>query len=400
MPVDARIPLGISYPQSDPLGSYQKGFAIQQNIQSAPFEQQKLKANAQDAQLTAASNKLAAIGNLLNGVKDQNSYSMAKQTLAQAGIINPADIPDQYDPAFVQMHKDSLLNSKAQLDKMFKQAEIAQMQAGGATGTLLNRMNANTPEAQALKDTYFGKVNAGKGLEKDPITGQVINTPGYNEANAGTKKSEKIAEKAGEMDAARQANKTKAESALRGFEQQSDLVIANIDKALGSINKYSTGYGSMLAGLPDTDARKLRNYIDTVKANVGFDKLQSMRENSPTGGALGQVSDMENRLLQAVNGALDPGSPEQLTENLNIIKQLYPTVLQEKKRAFEQDYGNVQPLGNNPQDIVKKAEEPINAKKTNAAQVGKLSLKDPRVKTALEAGYTPEEIAAHLTRGK
>ncbi len=74
-----------------------------------------------------------------------------------------------------------------------------------------------------------------------------------------------------------------------------------------------------------------------------------MRENSPTGGALGSVSDFENRLLQAVNGAMDPKQETQLVENLNVIKQLYPQVMQERKRAFEQDYGNVQPLGNNPQ---------------------------------------------------
>lgn len=139
--------------------------------------------------------------------------------------------------------------------------------------------------------------------------------------------------------AERQQNYSKAKSALTGFKQQSDLVTKTIDDALAKISPWSTGYGSYLSGLPNTDAGELRNFLDTVKANVGFDKLQSMRENSPTGGALGQVSDMENRLLQAVNGALDPKQSKQLAANLAVIKELYPKVLAEKEAAFMHDYG-------------------------------------------------------------
>lgn len=142
----------------------------------------------------------------------------------------------------------------------------------------------------------------------------------------------------------RQKNLSKAQSALKGFEQQTDLVTKNIDKALDTISPFSTGFGSFLSIIPDTDARKLSGLLDTIKANVGFDKLQNMRDNSPTGGALGQVSELENRLLQATSGALDPGQSELLEENLIIIKDLYPKVLEEKKRAFDFDFGGVEPI--------------------------------------------------------
>jgi hypothetical protein len=150
----------------------------------------------------------------------------------------------------------------------------------------------------------------------------------------------------------RQANYTKAQSALQGLEEQANLVTGTIDKALGEINKpnsLATGYGQIFSGLPNTDARALNNYLNTIKANIGFDKLQQMRENSPTGGALGQISDFEDRLLQAVNGALDPMQGNQLKDNLAAIKRLYPQVLAEKKRAFAQDYGGFAPIGGNPQ---------------------------------------------------
>jgi hypothetical protein len=145
----------------------------------------------------------------------------------------------------------------------------------------------------------------------------------------------------------RRAGKTAAANALSGFERQAKLVTNTIDKALNTISPSSAGYGSLLSFLPESDARKLKNYLDTIKANIGFDKLQQMRDNSPTGGALGQVSEMENRLLQATSGALDPAQSEQLRENLEIIKELYPQVLAERKEAFDKDYrslnGNTSP---------------------------------------------------------
>lgn len=133
-----------------------------------------------------------------------------------------------------------------------------------------------------------------------------------------------------------------ATNALSGLERQTNIVNDNIDKALKLISPLSTGYGSMLSFLPETDARELKNTLDTIKANVGFDKLQQLRDNSPTGGALGQVSEMENRLLQATSGALDPGQSDQLRENLQTIKDLYNQVLKEKRSAFQTDFGGAE----------------------------------------------------------
>jgi hypothetical protein len=131
----------------------------------------------------------------------------------------------------------------------------------------------------------------------------------------------------------------KAEGALNSLTRQTKTVVTHINKALNLISPWSTGYGSVLANLPETDARALRNELDTIKANVGFDKLADMRANSPTGGALGNVSENENKLLQAVNGALDPGQSDQLRANLIAIKELYPQVLAERTAAYQKDYG-------------------------------------------------------------
>lgn len=144
----------------------------------------------------------------------------------------------------------------------------------------------------------------------------------------------------GRSEGEKQANFGKAQQALNNLKAQSQLVTSTIDKALDTISPWSTGFGVALARLPNTQARELNNYLTTIKANIGFDKLQSMRDASPTGGALGQVSEMENRLLQAVNGALDPMQENQLVQNLQVIRETYPRILAEREQAFVSDYGD------------------------------------------------------------
>lgn len=143
-----------------------------------------------------------------------------------------------------------------------------------------------------------------------------------------------------QVDVEREKNFSKAQSALNSLERQANIVNENIDKALKLTDSpFASGYGSLLSALPESDARKLKNYLETIKVNIGFDQLQQMRDNSPTGGALGQVTDYENRLTQAIKGALDQGQSEQLKENLAVVKDLYPKVLEERRKAFERDFG-------------------------------------------------------------
>lgn len=155
-----------------------------------------------------------------------------------------------------------------------------------------------------------------------------------------TLRAEETAKKEAAAAVAKTKVQPKALAALNDLERQANVVTTHIDKALGLVGPFSTGFGSWLDRIPNTDARALRNELDTIKANVGFDKLQQLRDNSPTGGALGQVSEMENRLLQAVNGALDPGQADQLVENLKAIRDIYPQVLAERRAAYIQDYGD------------------------------------------------------------
>lgn len=155
-----------------------------------------------------------------------------------------------------------------------------------------------------------------------------------------------------------QADKTRADSdaraasdrdfaapkAFSGLEAQgrtTDLVIDTLDKALTQIGGGSAGLGELTKMIPGTPARNLDATLDTIRAAIGFDKLQEMRANSPTGGALGAVSDKENKLLQSVMGSLDQGqSPDQLRANLQRLRGQLATVREERKRAYSRQYPN------------------------------------------------------------
>lgn len=98
--------------------------------------------------------------------------------------------------------------------------------------------------------------------------------------------------------------------------------------------RLTTGaIGSVLARVPGSAAYDARALTETIAANLGFGELQAMREASPTGGALGAVSERELTALQSTVANLDLGqSPEQIMRNLEIIENRYQALI---RRAYE-----------------------------------------------------------------
>ena len=183
---------------------------------------------------------------------------------------------------------------------------------------------------------------AGDGSARTPLAGQLGSAPPGNMADAAVALAgrKEGARQAARLESKREEQKSKVFGGFSSLVRKSETLKNNIDKALAAVSGWSTGLGNIaLSRLPNTQARELENYLTTIKANIGFDRLQEMRDNSPTGGALGQVSELENRLLQATQGALDPLQRDQLVDNLKIIRDTYDLVLEEKRRAMEIDYG-------------------------------------------------------------
>ena len=95
-----------------------------------------------------------------------------------------------------------------------------------------------------------------------------------------------------------------------------DTVFSNAAKLLQTTKAAGTPRADMIEGLKP------------IVASLGFDKLEQMRLASPTGGALGQVSNIELDALQKSVGSLGlDQSPEVFYKNLQKVKRHYKNML-------------------------------------------------------------------------
>jgi hypothetical protein len=207
----------------------------------------------------------------------------------------------------------------------------------------------------------------------DPVTGRVIaeGTPQreaaekpsperkkYNELIAlgvDPERARAIAYKTESVDFRRELEESKQSQNKERKETQQTSIISTIDNIMNTIStaeKQIDGFtagalGSPLSLLPGTSARDLASNLETIKANLGFDRLQQMRDSSPTGGALGQVAVQELVALQATVASLDNAqSPSQLKANLKKIQGHYQKWRDAVRKAQEQNQttiGDLQP---------------------------------------------------------
>lgn len=226
----------------------------------------KLSANSR-ADPTADRNTRA------EGVSDNYERAMAKHTM----LAQLADAED--DPIL----KDAL---EGQASAFWQRAEALNEQAGRA-----NKLKSDQETAKAR------------------ITAQAETSRANRE------------QKLSLVDAQHQLKLSHALGALETMESNTKHVDDLINDAIALTDNFSAGIGKNLAFLP-VKARTLKGKLDSIRSNIGFDALSTMRQNSPTGGALGAVSDTENKLLQSTIEALDQGlSPDQLKKNLESVRQ-------------------------------------------------------------------------------
>lgn len=172
----------------------------------------------------------------------------------------------------------------------------------------------STPEQKTkanaiLKDIYSQK-NLPQGFERMP-DGSVRASPG------------------GPADIKIQEENSKKIGALSSKITSLSSVQTAIAEAEKLINDKTTGkLGFVMKRIPGEPANALASTLNTITSNLAFDKLQDMRNNSPTGGALGNVSNLELESLKTaianLNQSLDAAS---LQKNLAIVKTIYSRIL-------------------------------------------------------------------------
>jgi len=104
----------------------------------------------------------------------------------------------------------------------------------------------------------------------------------------------------------REAKYPQATSAVKTFENTSDTLVTDLEKlakhpGLSSITGIAAG---RLPGITK-EGREAEALFDKIVARGGFQELQTMRQASPTGGALGNVSNQEGAQLRQAFAALD-----------------------------------------------------------------------------------------------
>ncbi|MBL4755742.1 MAG: hypothetical protein JKY52_19375 [Flavobacteriales bacterium] len=119
----------------------------------------------------------------------------------------------------------------------------------------------------------------------------------------------------------------KAHNSLMTSLAGTDSTMKNITQMgvlAGQENAAGTSYGAF-KHVPNTDSYRLANKVETLKANLTFDKLASMRANSKDGSSgLGQVAVVEINLLGSVVQNLDPSvGTEAFQEQLDAVQFHY-----------------------------------------------------------------------------
>lgn len=259
---------------------------------AAKSAMQERAATRQDAE-----ERRKAMGEVIKNYKgltpDQRAYYMANpgafDPAALGGGVKPTDDMREYDFAVGQGYQGSFTDYMTDMRKAGANNITV---GGGKFGTI--------PSGYELVETPDG-------VRMQPIPGSPA-------------------------DAEQKAAEEQAALGRETRETSANVVVDDIDRSLAQIEKsptWTTGIiGDATKSIPGMPAHDVSKLLDTVKANAGFDRLQQMRDSSPTGGALGQVSERENALLQAAIGNLEQSQgKEQLIYNLKRVKNIYLDII-------------------------------------------------------------------------
>jgi NACalpha-BTF3-like transcription factor len=184
----------------------------------------------------------------------------------------------------------------------------------------------------------------------------------------------------------------KRDLSARDAKINTDSVLEVLDSAIEGIGLTTTGFGSILKVVPGTAAGDLEGDLDTITANLAFKALADMRKASPTGGALGAISERELTLLGAtIRSIKQKQSPEKLRENLNSIKTLFENAKQRIDVADSFRRQGIDPNNLTEEQLNTQQETGIKIVIPNHPQHGDVTEEDIE-KTMQETGFTRDQV--------
>ena len=255
---------------------------------------------------------------------------MSPQGPQGPALINPAQ-PQPQAPALSAASTGATGNARGSSRMPNQKIGLgeAMMRMGGAT------MAASSQGALAglgaMTDSYGQIQDYNRAREMEAFEIEEARRKAIADRQARAQAAAAKANKGGAMAAPTAAYSEAALSAIQAVED-------NLTEETWNPFTKTTGFfGNLFQAVPGTPAHDTAASINTIEAAIGFDRLQAMRDASPTGGALGQVSEMELRQLNASLGSLrQSSSREQFSENLAAVKKHYmSTVAAIKAQQYE-----------------------------------------------------------------
>ena len=268
------------------------GFQVMQRAQAMELAQAKTL--TQEAQ---AAKSLAEQGKILRGE--------AKDEQLRAEL---ASLPPEADDKAVE----SIVRKYGKPDDIFKTLERrSTAEANRIAKAELEREKAEQRELEKQRDRDFKQ--------------QMVAMTAAAKSSMTSVQRELAEQRLADLKSKQTDKEEKKEAAKQFAINHANKVVEDVTAAKSLVSGTTSGLvGKGSSFVPGTDAYNLNQRLLTIKANLGFDRLQQMRDASPTGGALGQVAVQELQALQATVGSLELGQTKQeLQKNLDKIELHY-----------------------------------------------------------------------------
>lgn len=250
------------------------------------------------------------------------------------------------DPSLAKARKAREIFSKYGTGVFSDADKLTQLANDYADSNMLSEAMAiqqMAADLNAAKPEQFYTASGEELMAQDPVTYSGLNKNATYQVSTKTKK-------ATELIAAKDADASKV-SKTDGIPQGTINVNYAAQEALRLLDEEAAG-GDWVSGkggasirmfewtAAGTNALAFSEALTTLKGNVGFDTLGDMRKESPTGGALGQVSEMELKQLNAALASLNPNlGSDVLRRNIAQVLEKYNRILFKFPPQLLQKYG-------------------------------------------------------------
>lgn len=226
----------------------------------------KEKREAEKFKIEGAMKKLELAGQIMSGVKDQDSYNRARLQ-AQAYGLDVSNMPEQYNPALIEESRQKALTVQQQLEQVWKQKgydldvqRAAEVARHNRTSEGLTARGQNMTDARARETAQ---------LQKDAARVQVVETPeGVMLVDKGTGLARPAATFDGKNLPGKQPESVKKE--LLSINQQKSVIQGAIDAVDKTPSAFGFGrgvagklpFGETLAGRGESgDETQARAYV-------------------------------------------------------------------------------------------------------------------------------------------